>query len=303
MDFAALQVFKAVADEGGISAAARKLHRVQSNVTIRIQQLEASLGAQLFVREKRRLHLSPAGEVFLQYAERMLELSEQARAAVLGDAPRGTLRIGTLESTAASRLAQLLARYHQRFPAVRVELGTGTTDALVEGVLSRRLEAAFVADCPPSPRLETMPAFKEELVLVAPRSHRPIRRPRDVQADTLIVFPAGCAYRRRLQAWLAADAALPQKILELASYHAIVTCAASGTGIAIVPRSVLETIRDHAGIAVHRLGAAMSASTTVLVWRKGECSSPLQALKAELSAARVAPRRRGQSLAPREANR
>jgi DNA-binding transcriptional LysR family regulator len=79
MDFASLQVFKTVVDEGGISPAARKLHRVQSNVTTRIQQLEASLGTQLFVREKRRLHLSPAGQVFLEYAERMLRRARAAR--------------------------------------------------------------------------------------------------------------------------------------------------------------------------------------------------------------------------------
>src|SRR5438046_7419044 len=86
MDFASLQVFKAVVDEGGITQAARKLHRVQSNVTTRIQQLEASLGAQLFVREKRRLHLSPAGELFLGYVDEMLRISDRARSAVLGAA-------------------------------------------------------------------------------------------------------------------------------------------------------------------------------------------------------------------------
>ncbi len=112
MDFAALQIFKAVVEEGGIGPAARKLHRVQSNVTTRIQRLEASLGAQLFVREKRRLFLSPAGELFLGYVDQLLKISEQARSAVLSDAPRGVLRIGTLESTAASRLPPLLSRYH-----------------------------------------------------------------------------------------------------------------------------------------------------------------------------------------------
>ena len=284
MDFAALQMFKAVADEGGISPAARKLHRVQSNVTTRIQQLEASLGTALFVREKRRLHLSSAGQVFLHYAEQMLRLSEQARSAVLGDVPRGVLRIGTLESSAASRLPPLLARYHARYPAVRVELVTGTTDALVEAVLGRRLEAAFVADCGASARLETLPAFDEELVLVAPRAHPAIRRPEDVRADTLIVFPTGCAYRRRLQAWLGAD--VPEKALELASYHAIVACVASGTGIAVVPRSVLRTIRRSQGVAVHPLAGYKAASTTSLVWRKGELSLPLKALQAEVAAVR-----------------
>jgi DNA-binding transcriptional LysR family regulator len=292
MDFASLQVFKAVADEGGISPAARKLHRVQSNVTTRIQHLEASLGAQLFVREKRRLHLAPAGQVFRRYAEEMLRLAAEARSAVAGDSPRGVLRIGTLESTAASRLPPLLARYHAAHPAVSVELVTGTTDALVEAVLARRIEAAFAADCRPSARLETMPAFREELVLVAPRSHPAVRRGRDVRADTLIVFPTGCAYRRRLQAWLGADGVVPEKVIELASYHAIVACVASGTGVAIVPRSVLDTIRRDDGVVVHPLGKGTAATTTALLWRKGELSPPLRALQAAVAGLRRAAGRR-----------
>jgi DNA-binding transcriptional LysR family regulator len=76
MDFDSLQIFKTVVDEGGIIAAARKLHRVQSGVTTRIKQLEASLGVELFMRDQRRLRLSPAGEIFLDYVEQILRLTE-----------------------------------------------------------------------------------------------------------------------------------------------------------------------------------------------------------------------------------
>ena len=290
MDFATLQVFKAVADEGGISAAAKKLHRVQSNVTTRIQQLEASLGAKLFVREKRRLFLSPAGELYLKYVEQLLEISAQARAAVTGDAPRGVFRIGTLQSTAASRLPPLLSRYHGKYPAVRVELTTGTEDALVEAVLSREVEAAFVADCAGVSQVERMPAFTEELVIIAPRSHPKIRRAEDVRSDTIIGFPSGCAYRRHLQAWLATGGIVPDKALDLSSYHAIVACVASGSGIALAPRSVLETIRGTEAISIYAL-AKKSPVTTFLVWRKGETSLALKALQAELAEPRKSGRR------------
>jgi DNA-binding transcriptional LysR family regulator len=283
VDFAALQVFKAVVDEGGISPAARKLHRVQSNVTTRIQQLEASLGTQLFVREKRRLFLSPAGELFLGYVDQLLKISEQARNAVLGDAPRGVLRLGTLESTAASRLPPLLSHYHGKYPEVRVELATGTTDSLVEAVLGRKLEAAFVAECDSAAPVEAMPVYLEELVIVAPRSHARIRRAQDVRTDTVIAFPSGCAYRRRLQAWLAAGGIAPDKVLELSSYHAIVACVASGTGIALVPRSVLETIRGTRNVSVYPLASNQGRVTTSLVWRKGEGSLPLRAFRDELA--------------------
>src|SRR5437868_6130885 len=75
MDLAALAIFRAVVRENGVTRAAAKLHRVQSNVTTRIKQLEEELGAALFVRDGRRLVLTPAGHTLLPYAERLLALA------------------------------------------------------------------------------------------------------------------------------------------------------------------------------------------------------------------------------------
>src|SRR5690349_2444009 len=75
MDLSDLLIFKTVAEEGGILRAARKLHRVQSNVTTRIKQLETSIGAELFFRERQRLVLSPRGEKLLTYADQLLRLA------------------------------------------------------------------------------------------------------------------------------------------------------------------------------------------------------------------------------------
>jgi DNA-binding transcriptional LysR family regulator len=103
--------------------------------------------------------------------------------------------------------------------------------------------------------------------------------------DTIICFPVGCAYRRLLHAWLAAGNLVPEKVLELSSYHAIVACVASGTGIALVPRSVLETVRVRDSIAVHALPEEYSRLQTYLVWRQGEVSLALRALQVHMLAA------------------
>src|SRR5436190_762898 len=102
MDFVDLKVFKTVVDEGGITSAARKLHRVPSSVTTRIQHLETALGVKLFQRDRQRLHLSPAGQLLCAYAERLIHLADEARAVVSGGVPQGSLRLGALESTTAS---------------------------------------------------------------------------------------------------------------------------------------------------------------------------------------------------------
>jgi DNA-binding transcriptional LysR family regulator len=70
VDLVQLEIFKAVAEQGSISAAAQHIHRVPSNLTTRIKQLE-DLGVELFIREKSRLRLSPAGWNFLEYTRRI----------------------------------------------------------------------------------------------------------------------------------------------------------------------------------------------------------------------------------------
>ena len=258
-----------------------KLHRVQSGITTRIKNLEASLGTELFYRSKQRLHLTPSGELLLDYAERLLQLSDEARQAVSGSAPCGVFRLGSLESTAASRLPGLLAGYHAAYPDVRVELATGTNDFLTAAVVERRLDAAFVAEVPTARELAHTPLFTESLTLISSAQRGPIRQPRDVANDTLIAFPQGCAYRRALQRWLGPEQTPATRVLELSSYHAIVACVASGTGIALVPESVLETVMG-ADVRQHRLPDAVSHVITPLIWRNAEQSAPLLALRDQL---------------------
>ncbi|HEY1898520.1 MAG TPA: LysR substrate-binding domain-containing protein [Steroidobacteraceae bacterium] len=278
MELSDLKIFKAVVDEGGIIRAGRALHRVPSNVSARVKQLELSIGARLFYRSKQRLTLTPHGERLLDYAERLLRLSEEAYAVVRGAAPEGVLKLGSLESTAAGRLPGVLAAYHRAFPEVRVELVTGTNDAMLAAVQQRRVEAAFVAEAPErSEQLSVLPLFAERLVVISAAAHRPIRRAADVHGDSLIAFPAGCAYRRVFERWLGRKGLATLRVLEMSSYHAMVACVAAGAGIALVPESVLAIV-DHRHVVRHSLPRVHESVVTGLVWRTQEVSATLVAL-------------------------
>ncbi|MEA2940151.1 MAG: hypothetical protein QOD09_680 [Bradyrhizobium sp.] len=278
MNFTDLQVFKAVVEEGGIVKAAHKLHRVPSNISTRIKQLETAVGIPLFHRDRQRLHLSPSGELLLGYAERLIGLSEEARHAVSGAAPRGLLKLGALESTAASRLSGVLADFHRRYPDVRLELTTGTNDALVSAVAERRLDAAFIAEPPSARGLAHLPVFRESLVLISSRDHAPINTARHAEGQSLIAFPDGCAYRRVLQRWLKRESLATLRVLELSSYHAIVACVAAGAGIALMPEAVLDAM-PQALVRRNRIPRAHSELITPLIWRQGEVSPPVLALR------------------------
>lgn len=147
MDLTSLEIFRAVAAEQSVTRAAQQLQRVQSNVTTRIQQLEDELGVPLFQRDGKRMALTDKGREFLAYAERLLALAAEARQSMHPDVASGTLRLGSMESTAASRLPAVLARYHRECPAVSLEVSTGTSQALIEGCCP----AASIAPWWPTP--------------------------------------------------------------------------------------------------------------------------------------------------------
>lgn len=285
MELAELEIFRTVVAEGGVTRAAERLNRVQFNVTTRIKQLEQSIGVPLFVRDRKRLVLTASGEALLDYAERILDLVQEAREVVSPQNPRGRLRIGSMESAAASRLPAPLAEFHQRWPEVRLELSTGPTDVLIAGVRAGKLDAALVAGPIEDAALSATPLYKEELLLVTPRSHRRVRSPEDVMLDTLIVFEQGCAYRRHAESWFAGQGkgGVPVRTLELASYHAILACVAAGAGVAVVPRSVIAMQMEPHGFATHSLGRD-GRVTTFLISRRERSSASLLALRSLLVA-------------------
>jgi DNA-binding transcriptional LysR family regulator len=302
IDLGALQIFKAVVDEGGVAKAASRLHRVPSNVTTRVKQLEARLGTALFHRRRRRLVLTAEGQVLLAYADRLLRLSSEAEAALNGGAPRGTLRLGTLESTAATRLAPVLSRYHLAYPDVRLDLVTGTSGALVAKVLRDELDAAFVAEPFSAAGLALHPAFEERLVLITPKSVPTVVGPKAIADRTIIAFGAGCSYRRCLEEWLARAKVSPGRVMELTSYHAMVACVAAGSGVALVPRSVIDTVPAGKHVAVHAIASDVARRTTMLVWREGCRSAALDALRAEVAQVRARGMRKpsGRRASPRD---
>jgi DNA-binding transcriptional LysR family regulator len=284
MDLSDLRIFTAVVEEGGITRAAERLHRVQSNVTTRIRQLEDELGVPLFIREGKRLYLAPSGEVLLGYARRMLSLAEETQAALQEAAPRGVFRLGAMESTAAVRLPAPLTTYNERYPEVTFELRTGNPTQLAAAVLSGEVEAAFVAEPIAEAKFDWIVAFDEEPVVVASKTHPPIGPGRAVP-KTMIVFENGCPHRRRLEDWYARHGEMPDRVVELGSYHAMLGCVIAGMGAALLPRSVLDTFPEAKRLKVYPLAGEVEPLRTLLIWRKDAVTPKVRAL-AELLAGR-----------------
>lgn len=298
VELAELEIFRAVAREQSITRAAKALDRVQSNVTTRVKQLEESLGVNLFQRASKQMILTPAGQRLLGYADQLLALAEEARQSMRADAPSGRLRVGSMESTAATLLPRPLGRFHAAWPDVELDLTTGTSQALADAVLERRVDCAIVAHPGTgAPRdiavsdmgegLEGIWLTTEELVLVLPATHPKVRRPEDVTLRQLAAFSRGCTYRRCAEDWLEQagdDVRRHLSVIELPSYHAILARVTAGSAVAIVPRSLLAMLGDAGALQT----VPVRKVHTFLIRRSGFSTSAYDAFEQELRRGQLA---------------
>lgn len=273
MDSTDLNFFAAVAMAGGIGRAANDLHTVQSNVTQRIRALEVQLGVQLFHRSKKGVTLTSMGSRLLPYAKRISELLAEAQRAVKDEAsPSGELRIGAMETTAALRLPPLLTHYAIAYPDVDVQIETGPTASLVDAVLSRKLDGAFVSAPVTHGELACKPIVDEELVLITPPM---VTSPEHINkflatgsGCKVIVFRAGCSYRQRLSEYLAHRGFVDLRWMEMGTLDGIIGCVAASVGLSLVPQAVAEPAARQGFIRIHPLPNGTGRATTLFIHRK-----------------------------------
>jgi len=289
MDARDLKIFEAVARLGSMNRAAADLHTVQSNVTARIRLLEEELGASLFERSRRGVQLTAAGRRLLPYARNVAVLIADARRAVADDGtPRGALAVGSLETTAAVRLAPILARFAAAYPEVDLSLVTGTTAELTERVLRHEIEGAFVCGPLDHPELEGDVVFREELALATAGSVSSLDALLRRGEPRIVVLRAGGSYRQRLEAILARRGAIALRRLEFGTIDGILGCVAAGLGVTLLPKAMVSERWRAAGVKLHALPAREANVETLFIARRDTFRS--SALAAFLDVARP-PRR------------
>ena len=292
MDLSSIEIFLAVASDRSVTKAAKAVGRVPSNVTTRIQQLEEDLGVLLFSRDGKKMTLTKEGETFQVYANRLAALALEARQAVRPQRPTGTLRLGTMESTAASRLPAALSRFNHMWPDVSLKLTLGASRDLARDVLRGVLDCALIAHPPKAildqdpdfaaelKQLEAEPVFAEDLLLLLPAGHSSIRSAADLRVGSIAALEPGCTYRRIAEGWVRQSGTLPTT--EFGSYHAILASVATGNAAGVMPRSVLDLMHWPASSVTHQLAVV----DTILISRKNDHPSSFDAFHEVLGATR-----------------
>ena len=206
---------------------------------------------QLFHRSHRGITLTDKGQGLLPYAQRMLSLVENARAAVANSRDvGGSLQIGALQSTATARLPDVLKVYAARHAQVDISVETGTSAELTAKVLESRLDGAFVTGVESHPDLDVVTSFVEELVVIGPTACRSVRAYlKQSGLPKLLVFKVGAATASASSDTSAMKAWGCSARMEFGTLDGIIGCVAAGLGISMLPRSVVErSVRGQGGV-------------------------------------------------------
>ncbi|NTG48132.1 LysR family transcriptional regulator [Agrobacterium rhizogenes] len=231
MDLRALHAFRMIAETGSITAAAARLGTVQSALSARIGQFEASIGETLFERLPRGIRLTAAGVRLLPYAERMERLTAEAMTAVRGRQPdlSGPFRLGAIEVAAASVLPATLSSFLGSHPEVDLHLRTEVSRELAASLDAGELDAAIIAEDVGRHGLASLSLDHMPLALFQPADRAP------ETLEQAFAFGKGCVCRDRLEA-LVHRRRWNMRIVELGSVDAIFGCVAAGLGVAVLPR-------------------------------------------------------------------
>jgi LysR family transcriptional regulator, nitrogen assimilation regulatory protein len=248
MDVRALKCFILTAELGSITRASGELGIVQSALSRKIQTIEDELGATVFTRLPRGIQLTPAGRGFLERARRIVREVEFARSDVKDGAGEveGVVSLGLSPTLAPTLAPDCLAQVGQDYPGIRLKIVEGFTSALLDQLLSGRIELAVLTNPPRTTLLQQEPAVSEEILVVTPPGARGIKPyyTLDELSQEPVVVTSGL--RTVIEDQLRKHGRELKMAAEVDSVEAIRRMVMRGQAITLMPASTFqEDIRAH----------------------------------------------------------
>jgi DNA-binding transcriptional LysR family regulator len=274
VQFAQLEAFLEVAREGNIGRAAPRIFVSQPALSARIQSLEAELGVELFNRTSKGMHLTSVGQAFLPFAARALDAVRQGSKLVAGmqAGTDGEMTIGAALGVSTYVLPQVLARFAERRPRVRLNVRTGRTSEIVELVFWGEVDLGITRQTD-DPRVATQILYEEDLVLVASANH-PMARHRsapsiDFSDTRVILFDRGSVYYAEAKSLLYEAGVLGTTVMELDNIASAKRMVEAGLGVSLLPSTaVADALETGALIRIEWAPAASLGRSIVLVSRR-----------------------------------
>jgi DNA-binding transcriptional LysR family regulator len=271
--------FVEVARQGTLSRAAEGLFVTQPALTARLQSLEAELGAPLFRRTRRGMELTEAGRAFLPYAERALTALREGGELVgeLGRGIAGELVIGAAPGVGTYVLPQLLVRFTEHNPNVRLVVRTGHSEEVLGMVLRNEVDVGLVRELR-HPLVESRPLYEDELILVVEPGHpfaKTGRIPLEaIAGERLILFDRTSSYYDLTNALFREAGVAPRGIMELDNIDAAKQMVEQGLGVALLPGTAVSAELESGTLSAVTIEGGRTIRRRMVAIRRQDAGPP-----------------------------
>lgn len=260
-DLLSLRAFVAVVEAGSFSAAAKRIHRTQSAVSLQIAKLEERLDIKLLNRSTRSVSVTSAGETFMSYVRRILDLADEAALAVTSPDESSLLRVGFAEYLAPQHLHKLLARFRRAHPNCDLSLVLGLGNEMVASLESGDLDVVFA--CPEVEGGELL--WEEPMVWTGINEHNDsLDKPIE-----LVLMPSPCSYRKIALDALTSAGKSWKMSMEANSVQAVQAAVRAGLGMSVLPLSAV-----HGEMPILRNNLPQLPNTSVMSYFRPNLSHP-----------------------------
>jgi DNA-binding transcriptional LysR family regulator len=277
--FIQLEAFYWISRLGSVKEAARHLHIAPPTVSLRIDQLEATVGSRLFERAGRGLSLTRKGEALVPRVGAVIEEYGRIREIVGGQRlTHGILRIGTTETFAQACLATFMREIESRYPGLELEFVVRTSAELELGVLERRLDLAFAINPIGDPKLTLVPLGVQPATWVAAPAFglpSPLH-PSDLHGVTVITNPHPAPSWRQITDWFRQAGLEPTRICRCSSPTVVAQLVKEGLGVSLLPRLLAQPAIDAGVLCGFESALALHPSRMFVVYRLAEGSLFMQ---------------------------
>ncbi|MDD7794415.1 LysR family transcriptional regulator [Clostridium sp. 'White wine YQ'] len=271
MEFRQLKTFVKIAHSDSFLKAAEDLGYAQSTITSQIQLLEKELGIKLFERIGRNMKLTSRGLVFLNYAEKIITLANEAKEAISDvNVPMGTLKIGVVESLCTVKLPKLLQDYNIKYPEVEVIIKLGTCSDLHDMLKNNVVDFIFTLGEPIiDADLITCMSYNEPMAILASPANKFASRKKitlkDIANEPLILTEKGCSYRGVFESMFYIQNLKPHISLEVGSIETIKTFVSNNLGITLLPVMAVENeLKQGKLVKLDLIGCHFNMMTQIL---------------------------------------
>ena len=260
MEIRHLKLIQAVASTGSLTKSASLLFLSQSALSHQLRELEKEVGVQLFVRAKKKMLLTPAGERLLQTADKVLcELNRvQCDIDRMTQKDSGTLRFTTGCYTCYHWLSPVLKTYTSKYPNVNIEIIPEATYNSFDFLLEGKVDLVFISDKIDNPHLHFYPLFEDEMVAVVAPDHAWANRkriyPKDFKQETIIMYDVPEQNSTILNEFFKAAGTWPQNILRLKLTEAVIEMTKAEMGAAILAEWATRPYAERGEIVTIPLG-------------------------------------------------